>query len=147
MKNKNREGRTRRSLAGDDGAAASVRREIQNPQQCRGGERRRRRRWRGTPVGSSAGVQEGDGGGAFSLFLGPAVKCKGQESRGGRRHCGGGKKSKFTPTPYLYRRGQDRGGRGECSTTPTVSARDRHVAARSGAAVHVTMPLGHDGLQ
>jgi hypothetical protein len=51
-------------------------------------------------------VQVGDGGGAFSLSLGPAAKRKGQESRRGRRHCGGGKKSKFTPTPYLYQRGR-----------------------------------------
>jgi hypothetical protein len=45
-------------------------------------------------------------GGAPSLSLGPAAKRKGQESRGGRRHCGGRKKNKFTPTPYLYRRGR-----------------------------------------
>jgi hypothetical protein len=31
------------------------------------------------------------------------VKRKGQRSRGRRRQCGG-KKSKFTPIPYLYRR-------------------------------------------
>jgi hypothetical protein len=86
------------------------------------------------------------GGGVPSLFLGPAVKRKGQRSRGRRRHCGG-KKSKFTPTPIFIPQDQGRGDRGECSTTPTVSAGGRHMAARSGAAVPVTEPLGNDGLQ
>jgi hypothetical protein len=95
-------------------------------------------------VSSGAGVLESDGGGASSLFLGPAVKRRGQRS-GGRRRLGGGKKSKLSPPPYIYRRGQGRGDRGECSTTLTVSAGSRHVAARSGAAVTVTVPLGHDG--
>jgi hypothetical protein len=40
-------------------------------------------------------------GGVPSLSLGPAVKRKGQRSGGRRRYCGG-KKSKFTPVPYLY---------------------------------------------
>jgi hypothetical protein len=91
-------------------------------------------------------VQEGDGGGASSLFLGPAVKRKGQRSGGRRRHYGG-KKSKFTPVPIFIPRDQGRGDRGECSTTPAVSAGGRHVAARSRAAVPVTVPLGNDGLQ
>jgi hypothetical protein len=57
----------------------------------------------------------------------------------------GAKKSKFTPTPVFIPWGQGRGGRGECSTTTTVSAVSRHVVARSGAAVPVTVPLGNDG--
>jgi hypothetical protein len=67
------------------------------------------------------------------------VKRKGQGSRGGRRHCGGGKKNKLPP-PRIYTEEAGRGGRGECSTTTTVSAVSRHVAARSGAAVPVTVP-------
>jgi hypothetical protein len=39
-------------------------------------------------------------GGASSLFLGAAVKRKGQRSRGRRRYCGG-KKRKFTPVPIF----------------------------------------------
>jgi hypothetical protein len=73
------------------------------------------------------------------------MKCKRQRSGGRRRHCGG-KKSKFTPTPIFIPKDQGRGDRGECSTIPTVSAGGRHVAARSGAAVTVTKPLGNDGL-
>jgi hypothetical protein len=91
-------------------------------------------------------VQESDGGGAPSPFLGPAVKRKRQGSGGRRRHCGG-KESKFTPAPIFIPRDQCRGDRGKCSTTPTVSAGVRHVAARSGAAVPVTVPLGNDGMQ
>jgi hypothetical protein len=45
-------------------------------------------------------MQVGDGGGFPSQFLGPAVKRKGQRSKGRRRHCGG-KKSRFTPTPVF----------------------------------------------
>jgi hypothetical protein len=91
-------------------------------------------------------VQEGDGGGASSLFLGPVVKHKGQRSGARRRHCGG-KKSKFTLVPIFIPRDQGRGDRGKCSTTPTVSTGGRHMAAQSGAAVPVTVPLGNDGLQ
>jgi hypothetical protein len=91
-------------------------------------------------------VQVGDSGGVPSRFLGPAVKRKRQRSGGRRRLCGG-KKSQFTPTPVFIPQDQGRGGRGECSTTPTVSAGGRHMAARSGTAVTVTEPLGHDGLQ
>jgi hypothetical protein len=58
-----------------------------------------------------------------------------------------GKKSKFTPAPIFIPRDQGRGDRGKCSTTPTVSAGSHHVAARSGAAVPVTVPLGNDGTQ
>jgi hypothetical protein len=79
-------------------------------------------------------------------FFGPARKRKRQRSGGGRRHCGG-KKSRFTPTPVLIPKGQDRGDHGKCSTTPIVTAKGRHMAARSGAVATVTVPLGHDGLQ
>jgi hypothetical protein len=58
-----------------------------------------------------------------------------------------GKKSKFTPALVFVPRDQGRGDRGKCSTTPTISAGSRHVAARSGAAVPVTVPLGNDGRQ
>jgi hypothetical protein len=91
-------------------------------------------------------VQVGDGGGVPSLFLGPAVKRKRQRNGGRRRLCGG-KKSKFAPTSVFIPQDQSRGDSGECSTTPTVSAEGRHLATRSGAAVPVTEPLGHDGLQ
>jgi hypothetical protein len=91
-------------------------------------------------------VQVGNGGGVPSLFLGLAVKRKRQRSGGRRRLCGG-KKSKFTPTPVFIPWDQGRGGCGECSTTPTVFVGGHHVAAQSGAAVTVTVPLGHDGLQ
>jgi hypothetical protein len=74
------------------------------------------------------------------------VKRRGQRSRGRRRHCGG-KKSKFTPTPIFIPQDQGRGDRGEYSTTPTVSARGRHMAAWSGAAVPVTVPLSNDSTQ
>jgi hypothetical protein len=40
-------------------------------------------------------------GGAPSLSLGPAAKRKGQESGGGRRYCGGGKRSKLPPAPVF----------------------------------------------
>jgi hypothetical protein len=117
------------------------------PQQCCKEKMRRRRRRRERRASSSvgAGVEQDDGG-APSLFFGPATKRKKQRSGGRRRHCGG-KKSKFTPTPIFIPKDQGRGDRGECSTTPTISAGGRHVAARSGAAVPVTEPLGHDGLQ
>jgi hypothetical protein len=59
----------------------------------------------------------------------------------------GGEKSKSTPVPVFISQDQGRGGRGKCSTTPTVSVAGRHVAARSGAAVTVIVPLGHDDLQ
>jgi hypothetical protein len=88
-------------------------------------------------------VEQVDGG-ASSLFLGPAVKRKGQRSRGRRRYCGG-KESKFSPVPIFIPQDQGRGDRGKCSTTPTVSAGGRHVAAWSGAAVTITVPLGNDG--
>jgi hypothetical protein len=56
-----------------------------------------------------------------------------------------GKKEKFTPAIlFIYRRVRVVGW--QCSTTPTVSAVIRHVAARSGVAIPVTVPLGHDGL-
>jgi hypothetical protein len=58
-----------------------------------------------------------------------------------------GKKSKFNPTPVFIPWDQGRGDHGKCSTTPTVSAGSHHVAARSGAAVPVTVPLGNDGTQ
>jgi hypothetical protein len=89
------------------------------------------------------GVEQIDGG-AGSLFRGPARKRRRQRNGERRRHCGG-KKSKFTPTPIFIPKGQGHGDRGECSTTPTVPAVSRHVAARSGAAVTVAMPLGNDG--
>jgi hypothetical protein len=116
-------------------------------QQCHG-EKQRRRRRRGCRTSSSvgAGVKRGDDGGAPSLFLGPVVKCKRQGSRGGRRWCGVKRRS-LPPPPYLYIAREGRGDRGKCSTTPTISAGGRHVAAQSGAAVPVTVPLGNDGLQ
>jgi hypothetical protein len=43
-----------------------------------------------------------------------------------------GKREKFTSAPVFIPRGQGRGDRGKCSTTPTVSAGGHHVAARSG---------------
>jgi hypothetical protein len=38
-------------------------------------------------------------------------------------------------------------GSWKCSTTLTVSAVSRHVVARHGAAVRITVPLGNDGTQ
>jgi hypothetical protein len=87
---------------------------------------------------------EQDDGGASSSFLAPAVKRKGQRSRGRRRYCGG-KKSKFTPIPIFILRSQGRGDHVKCSTTPTISVVSHHVVAQSGAAVTVTVPLGNDG--
>jgi hypothetical protein len=115
-------------------------------QQCHG-EKRRWRRRRGCRKSSSvsAGVEQ-VGGGIPSLFLGPVVKRKRQGNGGRRRWCGVKRRSLPSP-PYLYIAGKGRGDRGKCSTTPTVSAVSRHVAARSGAAVLVTVPLGHDGTQ
>jgi hypothetical protein len=88
-------------------------------------------------------VKKGDGGGVCSLFFGPAVERKRQKNGGRRRQCGV-KKSKLTPAPIFIPRDQGRGGRGKCSTTPTVPAGSHHVAARSGVTVHVTVPLGND---
>jgi hypothetical protein len=114
-------------------------------QQCCRKKRRQRRRRRERRTSSSVGTGVGqDGEGAPSLSFGPARKSKKQRNGGRRRHCGG-KKSKFTPTPVFIPKDQGRGDRGECSTTPTVSAGGLHVAARSGAAVTVTEPLGNDG--
>jgi hypothetical protein len=48
------------------------------------------------------GVQEGDGSGVPTLFLGPAVKCKRQGSGGRGRHCGV-KRASLPLPPYLYR--------------------------------------------
>jgi hypothetical protein len=57
-----------------------------------------------------------------------------------------GKKEKFTPAAlFIYRRVGVVGV--VVLHYPTVSAVIRHVAARSGVAVSVTMPLGNDGLQ
>jgi hypothetical protein len=72
--------------------------------QCCRERRRRRRRRRKCRTSSSlgAGVLL-DGGGTPSLSLGPAVKRKGQRSRGRRRHCGRGvKRASLPPSPYLY---------------------------------------------
>jgi hypothetical protein len=72
------------------------------------------------------------------------------KGNGGRRRWCGVKRRSLPPPPYLYVTGKGRGGRGgrgKCSTTPTVSERSRHVVARSGAAVPVTEPLGNDGMQ
>jgi hypothetical protein len=91
-------------------------------------------------------VKKDDGGGARSLFFGPAVERKRQKNGGRRRRCGV-KKSKLTPAPAFIPWDQGHGGRGKCSTTPTVSAGSHHVAARSGAAVPITVPLGNDGTQ
>jgi hypothetical protein len=144
---KNKDGRrTYWSLAGGDGTtAASVQKKDPISQQCCGEKRRRRRRRRRCRASPSvgAGVEQVDGG-AGSLFLHPAMKRKGQRSGGRRRLCGG-KKSKFTPTPVFIPQDQGHGDRAECSTTPTISAGGRHMAARSGAAVTVTVPLGNDG--
>jgi hypothetical protein len=90
-------------------------------------------------------VEQVDGG-AAPLILGPAMKCKRQRNRGRRRWCGVKMRS-LPPPPYLYIAGKGRGDRGKCSTTTPISERSRHVAARSGAAVPVTEPLGNDGTQ
>jgi hypothetical protein len=87
------------------------------------------------------------GGGAFPLFRGPAVKRKGQESRGGRRHCGGGEKSKFTPTPVFIPKRPGSWRSWGVFHYLTVPAVNRQVAAWSGSAVSITVPLGHDALQ
>jgi hypothetical protein len=116
-------------------------------QQCCEEKRRWwRRRWECRASSSVGAGVEQDGGGVPSLFFSPAMERKRQGKGGRRRHCGG-KKSKFTPTPVFIPKDQGRGDRGECSTTLTVSVGGRHVAARSGAAVTVTEPLGDDGLQ
>jgi hypothetical protein len=49
-------------------------------------------------------------------------------------------KKQVYPHPIFISKRQDRGDRGCCSTPPTVPAEGRHVAARSGAAVPVTVP-------
>jgi hypothetical protein len=58
-----------------------------------------------------------------------------------------GKKSKFTPAPIFIPQDQGHGDHGKRSTTPTISAGSRHVAAQSGAAVPVIVPLGNDRTQ
>jgi hypothetical protein len=85
------------------------------------------------------------GGLSVPLSGGEAQEAK--EQRKKKALWAGGEKSKSTPVPVFIPQGQGRGGRGKCSTTPTVSVAGRHVAARSGAAVTVTVPLGHDDLQ
>jgi hypothetical protein len=70
-------------------------------QQCYGEKRWRRLRRRRCRASSSVGAgMEQVNGGASSLFLGAAVKRKGQRSRGRRRYCGG-KTRKFTPVPIF----------------------------------------------
>jgi hypothetical protein len=139
-KKRNRGKGTHRSSSGGDEASESVQKEDPISQQCCGekGRRRRRRRRCRASLSVSAGVEQVDGG-VGSTFLRPAMERKGQRGRGRRRLCGG-KKSKFTPTPVFIPRDQGRGDRGKCTTTPTVSAGGRHVSARSGAAVSVTVP-------
>jgi hypothetical protein len=87
-------------------------------------------------------VQDDDGGGVPSLFLGPAVKRKRQGSGGRRRHYGV-KRASLPPPPYLY-----------CGTRvmgivvvlhyPDRLGGKSPLAARSGAAVPITVPLGND---
>jgi hypothetical protein len=136
-----------RSSSGGDGAAASLQSKIQSPPVISGrgaaaaarkvkmpyvGDRRRRR-------------AEGRRRRSFSV---PRSGGEAQEAEGQRKKkMVWGKKERFTPAPVFIPRDQGRGDRGKCSTTPTVSAVSRHVAARSGAAAPVTVPLGNDGMQ
>jgi hypothetical protein len=71
-------------------------------QQCYREKRRRRRRRRRCRAASSvgAGVEQVDGGASF-LFLGPAVKRKGQRGKRRGRRCGVKRRS-LPPPPYLY---------------------------------------------
>jgi hypothetical protein len=57
------------------------------------------------------------------------------------------KKEQVNARPVFIPRDQGHGDRGKCSTTPTISAGGRDMAAQSGAAVPVTVPLGNDGTQ
>jgi hypothetical protein len=96
------------------------------------GERRRRR-------------AEGRRRRSFSV---PRSGGEAQEAEGQRKKkMVWGKKERFTPAPVFIPRDQGRGDHGKCSTTQTVSAGGRHLAARSGAVVPVTVPLGNDGAQ
>jgi hypothetical protein len=137
-KMKNRERGTHQSLVDGGGTTAtSVQEKVQSPRnvagkRCGGGvvdKDVRRRRWPG------AGQRR-------RSFL--SVPLAGDEAQGAGKHrrkkaLWRGKKNKLAP-PLIYTEEAGRGGRGECSTTTTVSAISRHVAARSGAAVPVTVP-------
>jgi hypothetical protein len=84
-------------------------------------------------------------GGASSLFSWSNGGAQEVEER--KKTMVWGKKEKFTPAALFIYRKKGRGDHGKCSTILTVSERSRHVAARSGAAVPVTEPLGNDGTQ
>jgi hypothetical protein len=111
------------------------------------GEKRRRCHRRRCQTSSSvgAGVEQVDGG-ASSLFSWSGGGAQETEEQR-KKTMAWGKKSRFTPAPVFIPRDQGRGDRGKCSTTPTVSAGSHHVAAWSGAAVPITVPLGNDGTQ
>jgi hypothetical protein len=84
----------------------------------------------------------------WSFFSVPRSSGEAQETKERRKKKTlWGKKSQFTPAPVFIPQDQGRGDRGKCSTTPTVSAGSRHMAAQSGVAVRITVPLGNDGMQ
>jgi hypothetical protein len=141
---KNTDGRrTYRSLAGGDGTTAvNLQMEIWSPPVMSG-------RGRSNNSDEAEDVIRRRAGGRWRRrsFSVPQPGGEVQETRERRKKKTlWDKKSKFTPTPVFILRDRGRGDRGKCSTTPTVSAGRRHVAARSGAAVPITVPLGNDGL-
>jgi hypothetical protein len=92
-------------------------------------------------------VQKGNSGEASSLFHGPAVEHRGQRSGGRRRHCVRGVKRASLPLPpYLYCRTKVVGIMVVIHYSDRFCGDSPHGGAE-WAAVTVTVPLVHDGLQ
>jgi hypothetical protein len=145
---KNREGKAYRSSSGGNGAAAGVQSKIQSPPGMSGrGVATAVMKVKISYVGEQRHRHPGGQRRRCSFFV-PRSGGEAQEAGERRKKkMRWGKKSKLTPAPVFIPRDQGRGDRGKCSTTPTVSVGGRDVAARSGAAVPVTVPLGNDGTQ
>jgi hypothetical protein len=83
-----------------------------------------------------------------AFLLCPSVRRGSAGGRGAEEEEGAvGVKRAGLPPSHIYTAGPESWRSWECSTTPTVTAKGRHAAARSGAAATVTAPLGHDDLQ
>jgi hypothetical protein len=71
-----------------------------------------------------------------------SVRQKRTRGEGAEEEEGVGIKSESYPRSPIYTAGRWSWVWWECSTTPTVSAEDRHMVARCGVVVPVTVPLG-----